>query len=46
VNLDENRQETHLSTDKLRAMIEKNFLTAAGKALAKKILLAMENTEK
>jgi len=45
VNLDENRQETHLSTDKLRAMIEKNFLTAAGKALAKKILLATESTE-
>jgi HD superfamily phosphohydrolase YqeK len=45
VNLDENRQETLLRNDKLRGMIEKKFLTAAGRALAKKILLTTENTE-
>jgi hypothetical protein len=45
VNLDENRQNTPLSNDKLKALIEKNFLTAAGKVLAKKLLLTTESTE-
>jgi HD superfamily phosphohydrolase YqeK len=45
VNLDENRQEAHLSADKLGATIEKNFLTAAGRVLAKKVLLTTETTE-
>jgi HD superfamily phosphodiesterase len=45
INLDEHRQEAHLSNDRLKALIEKDFLTATGRALAKKILLTTERTE-
>lgn len=45
VNLEENRQQTPFDNGKMKARIEKNFLTASGKALAKKILLTTENTE-
>ena len=45
VNLEENRQEAKLSPEKLAAMIERNFLTAAGRQLAQKALLATEVTE-
>jgi HD superfamily phosphodiesterase/DNA-directed RNA polymerase subunit RPC12/RpoP len=45
VNLEENQQENKLPRDKLEAMIEKNFLTAAGCELAKKTLFATEVTE-
>jgi HD superfamily phosphohydrolase YqeK len=45
INLDEHRQEAHLSNERLKALIEKNFLTAAGKALAQKVLFTAENAE-
>jgi HD superfamily phosphohydrolase YqeK/DNA-directed RNA polymerase subunit RPC12/RpoP len=45
VNLEENQQENKIPGERLEAMIEKNFLTAAGRQLAKKILFATEVTE-
>jgi len=45
VNLHENRQEAHLSPDRLKAMIAKNFLTESGRTLAEKVLLTTEITE-
>jgi hypothetical protein len=45
VNLDENRQGNHLSDEKLKTMIANNFLTASGRALAKKVLFTAESTE-
>jgi len=45
VNLDENRKENHLSDEKLKAMIEKDFLTATGRVLAKKVLFTAETAE-
>jgi HD superfamily phosphohydrolase YqeK len=45
VNLHENRQEAHLSPDRLKAMIAKKFLTESGRTLAEKVLLTTEITE-
>jgi HD superfamily phosphohydrolase YqeK/DNA-directed RNA polymerase subunit RPC12/RpoP len=45
VNLEENQQGQKIPREKLEAMIEKNFLTAAGRKLARKALLATEVTE-
>jgi HD superfamily phosphodiesterase len=36
VNLEENQQESRIPREKLEGMIEKNFLTAAGRELARK----------
>jgi HD superfamily phosphohydrolase YqeK len=45
VNLEENQQGQKIPREKLDALIEKNFLTAAGRELARKALLATEVTE-
>jgi len=45
VNLEENQQEAKLSPEKLATMIERNFLTATGRQVAQKALLATEVTE-
>ncbi len=45
INLEENQQGQKIPREKLEAMIEKNFLTATGRQLAKKTLLATEVTE-
>jgi len=45
VNLEENQQGQKIPREKLEAMIEKNFLTAAGRQLAKKTFFATEVTE-
>jgi hypothetical protein len=44
VNLEENQQEAKLPPGKLAAMIEKNFLTASGRKLARETFLANEVT--
>jgi hypothetical protein len=51
VNLEENQKESNLAPEKLRAMIEKNFLTESGRKLARSVFLnqateVTENTEK
>ncbi len=46
VNLEENQQENKVPREKLEGMIEKNFLTAAGRELARKTFLTTEGTEK
>jgi len=45
VNLEENQQGQKIPREKLEGMIEKNFLTATGRELARKALLATEVTE-
>jgi HD superfamily phosphohydrolase YqeK/DNA-directed RNA polymerase subunit RPC12/RpoP len=39
VNLEETQQEQKIAPEKLKAMIEKNFLTESGRRIARKILL-------
>jgi HD superfamily phosphodiesterase/DNA-directed RNA polymerase subunit RPC12/RpoP len=46
VNLEENQKEDKVPREKLEGMIEKNFLTAAGRELARKTFLTTEGTEK
>jgi HD superfamily phosphodiesterase len=46
VNLEENQQENKVPREKLEGMIEKNFLTAAGRELARKTFLTTEGMEK
>ena len=45
VNLEETQKENALDSEKWAALIEKNFLTESGRKLARKTLLAAENTE-
>lgn len=45
VNLEENQQAKKIDPEKLRAMIENNFLTESGRKLARKTLLTAENAE-
>ena len=45
VNLEENQQGQKVPREKLEAMIEKNFLTAAGRELARKTFLIAESAE-
>jgi HD superfamily phosphodiesterase/DNA-directed RNA polymerase subunit RPC12/RpoP len=45
VNLEENQQDQKIPREKLAAMIEKNFLTAAGRGLARKTFLTTESPE-
>jgi hypothetical protein len=46
VNLDENRQEKRMTVEGLSSVIAEKFLTAAGRSLAKKVLLPTENPER
>ncbi len=43
VNLEENQHDQKIPREKLAAMIEKNFLTAAGRELARKTFLTKES---
>ena len=45
VNLEENQQEARVASEKLAAIIEKNFLTENGRKLARKTLFTAEDAE-
>ncbi len=45
MNLEETQQEKKIPREKLAAMIERNFLTAGGRELARKTFLTTESTE-
>jgi hypothetical protein len=46
VNLQENQGQVALNPDRLKAMIAENFLSESGRALAEKVLLTTEGTER